>query len=116
MRKSLCWITYRQDQADRFFPLGIMRNQARVLTILGEWPRAEEIYRLILATMRQSGDRKQEAEAQPEVSSRRGEIMHQLWKCTGKEEYRLRAVAIYKKLAEGKNCSYYQKAIRELDV
>lgn len=81
-------------------------GQCRVLDLLISFSNAPEETEKQLAVL---------AEAQPEASSGRAEIMHQLWRCTGKEEYRLKALAIYRKLAGDKSCSYYLKAIRELD-
>jgi tetratricopeptide (TPR) repeat protein len=94
--ESICWIAYREDQADRFFPLSIMRNKARVLTILGEWERAEEIYRLIMATMRQSGDKKQEAESLYNLSA----LLYHRSRYRESQELAAAAESIYKYIGD----------------
>lgn len=68
MRRGIYWTGYREGNGERFSPLGITRKKAQVLTVLGNWDRAEEIYRLALAIMERSGDRKGEAEVLCDLS------------------------------------------------
>lgn len=42
---AICWAVYSAAGQERFYPLDLLRKKARVLITIGEWDRAEAIYR-----------------------------------------------------------------------
>lgn len=56
------------------------------------------------------------AGAEPEDNDIRANIYYHLWKCSGKEDHRLLALEIHRKLVERKDCPEYRKIIEELEA
>lgn len=82
-------------------------DKCRVLELLMAYPDQPELSEKSLLEI---------AEAQPEDSDFKASILHKLWKCSGKEDLRLKALELYRKMAEKKAYFGYRRIIEELEA
>jgi tetratricopeptide (TPR) repeat protein len=82
-------------------------DKCRALELLMVYPEQPELSEKGLLEM---------AEGQPEDSDFKAGILHKLWKCSGKENQRLQALEIYRRLAEKKAYFGYRRIIEELEA
>lgn len=91
--------------ADEFKRQDVL-DKCRALELLIAYPGQPELSEISLLQM---------AGAQPEDSDFKASIWYGLWKCSGKQDTRLQALEIYRRLAGRKDYIRYRRIIEELE-